>query len=224
MAKEIPYFKFFVGEWANGDITCESLEVQGLFINICSIYWTKEGDLNKRFLFKKFDNKLISELLDAEIIKIENDSVKISFLDEQLSEVEHIRAKNSRAGKASAAKRKANKKTTPVKQSLNDGLTTLQPLREEKRREEKKKEDIPTYLEFKTYAIEKAARIQKNLDENKLLLKYDSWVENNWRDGNDKEIKSWKTKLLNTLPYLISENVGKNYDDMTLGEKLQYKG
>ena len=23
MAKEVPYFKFFVGEWANGDITCE---------------------------------------------------------------------------------------------------------------------------------------------------------------------------------------------------------
>ena len=43
MAKEIPYFKFFTGEWANGDITAENYKTQGVFINICAIYWTKEG-------------------------------------------------------------------------------------------------------------------------------------------------------------------------------------
>ena len=44
MAKEIPYFKFFTGEWANGEITAESYEVQGVFINICSLYWDKDRD------------------------------------------------------------------------------------------------------------------------------------------------------------------------------------
>ena len=54
MAKEIPYFKFFIGEWANGDITCESYEAQGIFINICSIYWAKLGKLTERYIRKKF--------------------------------------------------------------------------------------------------------------------------------------------------------------------------
>ena len=61
MAKEIPFFKFFVGEWANGDITAESYKTQGVFINICSVYWTKEGELSEVFLRKKIKaNKEIS--------------------------------------------------------------------------------------------------------------------------------------------------------------------
>ena len=57
MAKEIPFFKFFVGEWANGDITAENYKTQGVFINICSIYWTKEGELSEVFLRKKIKAK-----------------------------------------------------------------------------------------------------------------------------------------------------------------------
>jgi hypothetical protein len=32
--------------------------------------------------------------------------------------------------------------------------------------------------------------------------KYEQWVENDWKDGHDKEIKNWKTKIKNTLPHL----------------------
>lgn len=35
-----------------------------------------------------------------------------------------------------------------------------------------------------------------------LKAKYDSWVENNWMDGNDKPIINYKTKIRNTLPFL----------------------
>lgn len=32
--------------------------------------------------------------------------------------------------------------------------------------------------------------------------KYESWVDNGWKDGNGKKIKNWKTKLKNVIPYL----------------------
>lgn len=35
-----------------------------------------------------------------------------------------------------------------------------------------------------------------------LNAKFDSWIENKWRDGKGQKIKNWKTKLANTIPYL----------------------
>jgi hypothetical protein len=32
--------------------------------------------------------------------------------------------------------------------------------------------------------------------------KYEAWVENKWKDGNNQVIKNWKLKIKNTLPYL----------------------
>ena len=86
MAKELPYFKFFCSEWSDGDITLESYEIQGLFINICSYYWSNNCEMTLIKLKKKFkgNDNLINELIDSEIIKIIYDNVYINFLDEQL--------------------------------------------------------------------------------------------------------------------------------------------
>ena len=54
MAKQLPYFKFFVSEWSDGDITIEDYNIQGLFINICSYYWSKECELSTKILYKRF--------------------------------------------------------------------------------------------------------------------------------------------------------------------------
>jgi biotin operon repressor len=62
----------------------------------------------------------------------------------------------------------------------------------------KKEIYIPEFSEFLTYAIEKEPLINQ-VD---LKLKYESWVVNEWRDGNGNKISNWKSKLLNTLPYI----------------------
>ena len=54
MARELPYFKFYTGEWANGSIVLEDFTTQGVFINICCWYWSKQGDVKTRHLKKKF--------------------------------------------------------------------------------------------------------------------------------------------------------------------------
>ena len=64
----------------------------------------------------------------------------------------------------------------------------------------KKASAIPTQNEFLKYAKENDG--QYDSKRNGLILKYKSWVENNWKDGFDKPIKNWKSKLLNNLQYI----------------------
>lgn len=152
MAKDLPYFKFFCSEWNDGDITLEDMNVQGLFINVCSYYWSNEcilplTRLKKRF--KTFD-KEIQTLVKEGLIKVENDFVVINFLNEQKEERTKQSKQKSKGGKASAEARKlkklqqkVNRTSTENQHVLNSCSTESQLLRkEEKRREKKRKEEI----------------------------------------------------------------------------------
>ena len=89
-----------------------------------------------------------------------------------------------------------NKRTTSNQQATNKQLTTTKNVKKDKNEKEVNK--IPMFNEFKKYALEK----KQNIDIPTLKLKYESWVENGWKDGNENKITNWKSKLLNTLPYL----------------------
>ncbi|MDY3529179.1 hypothetical protein PG593_05250 [Riemerella anatipestifer] len=69
----------------------------------------------------------------------------------------------------------------------------------------KKVSEIPSFEEFWEYT-EKYI-ITKNLGppENwkiPIEAKFNAWNENNWKDGNGKQIQNWKTKIQNTIPFL----------------------
>ena len=66
------------------------------------------------------------------------------------------------------------------------------------KQETRNNKHIPELSEFLAYAIEQCSNINKE----DVKHKYKSWVVNEWKDGNDKPIKNWKTKLLNTIPHL----------------------
>ena len=144
MAKDLPYFKFYCSEWNDGDITLEDFEVQGLFINVCSYYWSNECDLSIEKLKKRFKKSIknIDLLLECKLIRKENGFLKINFLDEQKSDRNKTSTKNSIAGKASAESKrlkkteKLNQDSTPVEITLN-GNSTIKKRGEEKREEEK---------------------------------------------------------------------------------------
>ena len=107
MAKELPYFRFTVQEWQNGDIALQSYKVKGIFIDVCSFYWIRNCDLHYEKLFRKFKDSKdgLNLLIDEGIIKIKNQMVFIDFLDEQkesLSALSNLRkeagAKGGRKG------------------------------------------------------------------------------------------------------------------------------
>lgn len=53
MSKELPYFRFTSAEWLNDDISLESYELKGLFIDICAYYWSQDCILTLAKLEKK---------------------------------------------------------------------------------------------------------------------------------------------------------------------------
>lgn len=60
---------------------------------------------------------------------------------------------------------------------------------------------IPLFLEVLTFA--KTLKMYDNNMEPFLQSKYDSWVENGWRNGFDKPITNWKATIRNTIPHLM---------------------
>ena len=68
----------------------------------------------------------------------------------------------------------------------------------DKQRTSEQNNNIPAFKDFSEYCLSKIP----NLDIKALKLKYDSWIENDWKDGNNKPIKNWKSKALNTIPYI----------------------
>jgi len=101
----------------------------------------------------------------------------------------------SEAGKRSAAKRKEKQRpsTTVAKRSTDSTVNVNVNVNDNVINK-----DIPVFSEFKEYALSK----KKDVCMEALQLKYDSWIENGWKNGNDKAIKNWKSTLLNTLPFL----------------------
>jgi len=73
MAKELPYFRFEPSEWDNGNIQICSRESKGLFIDICSIYWSRLGELPYALALQKLCNgneDALQELLKADIFRV----------------------------------------------------------------------------------------------------------------------------------------------------------
>jgi len=189
MAKDLPYFKFYSSEWIHGDITLEDLKTQGLFINICSYYWSQECQLSVEKLQKRFKNnkKQIQNLIISEIIYKDLDDIKIKFLDKQWQEREVVKHKN----KANGLKGGRPKKT----QSVNSGLEVANQTitnKEEKREEEKRKElknitkkfTAPTVEEVKEYCDKRL----NSVDPSKFISHYET---SGWMRGKTK-IKDWQ--------------------------------
>lgn len=143
MAKDLPYFKFIISEWNDGDITLCSMEAQGLFINLCSLYWSLEGELSITKAKRRYNacnTTVWDELINERIIKLDGEFIVINFLDEQFREREKLSKTNSQ----NIAKRwKKQRNDTTVLRSNYDGKELV--YNKEEKREDKKRENTLTH-------------------------------------------------------------------------------
>lgn len=126
MAKNLPYFKFGVASWINGNITLEDDSTQGLFVNICAHYWFKSGELRLSEIQRRLSRSKPEDfkiLVDKGIIKVKKDVINIDFLDEQLNERGLISQKNSKNGRLGG---RGKKKTNELKLESETKATALQ--------------------------------------------------------------------------------------------------
>jgi hypothetical protein len=144
MSKRLPYFQFEPAEYLAGDIMFCSYGAQGMFNNICALYWQKDCDLKHSQVVKRLKNEdLIKELVIENIIKVLDDKIIINFLDEQFSKATDKSSVNSENGKKGALKR-WRKNSPAISESIATPLIRYSEsiaLREDKIREDKRREE-----------------------------------------------------------------------------------
>lgn len=197
MAKELPYFKFEPNAWENGNIQMLSREDKGLFIDICSMYWSRLGDIPLKLVIQKLcagNATALNPLCDEKIIEVIDGNIFIKFLSEQLNEFEDVSKQNSKNAKEGWEKRRKQKEesernaTALKSQSENDAIREDKS-KEEEIKEEKKIEDILLKKETKQNIIQRKEKFKNDLMpykekyESKMLNEfYSYWTEHGEKD------------------------------------------
>lgn len=133
MAKELPFFKFEPGQWESGSIQMCTRDSKGLFIDLCSLYWSRLGELPYALALQKLCNgnkDALHELENNDIFCVNEGFIIIEFLDEQLNEFQETSKKRAKA----ANKRWSDASALHVQSKSN-------AIREDKIREEEIRED-----------------------------------------------------------------------------------
>lgn len=212
--KELPYFKFYVNEWLSGDIELLSFEAQGVFIRLCSYYWSKECKMmleRSRKRFKGYEDAF-NELIDEGIIKVEGNYIKIKFLDDQLTERESLSKTNSANGKKGGRPRKNPIESEKKPNAFNSESETKAKKSniEEKRGEEKREEYYYSKGNLKLSEEEKEKICQKY--DILILDEYISRVEN-WNKKH--KVKSLYLTVLNWIRKDEKQNQSLNANQQT---------
>lgn len=186
MAKELPYFKFEPSLWDSGKIQMCSYETQGLFINICALYWTRLGDLPEKLVFHKLckgNANALQELFEEEVLHIENGKISIKFLDEQIEEFTTISKERSLSAQKRWSKKDekptdTEKKTSLIETESNYDAKAMQmhsksnAIREDKIRGDKsREEDIrekPIQFDSAENKFSSTPKEKKTIEERKI--------------------------------------------------------
>lgn len=153
MAKELPYFQFETSQYLTGTIQFCSYEEQGVFINVCSIYWERRCESNKDQLIRKFGSDHINRLIAEKVIKCDDDGdITIDFLDKQWESIMRSKTRLSEAGKKGVLAKKEATLKPPLSHPIE---ITKQP---DKIREDKKIDDTLVITDDQYATIEKSIK------------------------------------------------------------------
>lgn len=144
MAKELPYFKFEPNQWENGNIQMLSREDKGLFIDLCSMYWSRLGDVPLKLAIQKLcagNATALNSLCDEKIIEVLDGNIFIKFLSEQLNEFEDTRKQNSKNAKEGWEKRRKQKEESERNATALSPQCENDAIREDKIIEDEIKKD-----------------------------------------------------------------------------------
>lgn len=196
MAKELPYFKFEPNQWENGNIQMFSLEDKGLFIDLCSMYWSRLGDVPLKLAIQKLcagNETAFDSLIKEGIFTVENDFVCIDFLNEQLSDFEDTSKQNSKNAKERWEKYRKLKAESERNATASIPQCEKDAIREEEIKEDKKRRDKvfvpPQLFEVENYFFENGY----TKESGKKAFNY--YAVADWKDSKGTKVRNWKQKM-----------------------------
>jgi len=219
MAKELPYFKFEPNQWENGNIQMLSREDKGLFIDLCSMYWSRLGDVPLKLAIQKLcagNATALNSLCDEKIIEVLDSNIFIKFLSEQLNEFEDTSKQNSKNAKEGWEKRRK------LKDECERNATASNPQCENDAiREDKIKEDKINSLEARSQIFKDSLLEYKNKHQVNMLKEfYNYWTEPNQSKSKmrfelektwslDRRLETWakRENLFNVKPQIKQDRL-----------------
>ncbi|MFT5347784.1 MAG: hypothetical protein ACI9M3_000818 [Bacteroidia bacterium] len=162
MAKELPYFKFEPNQWENGNIQMLSREDKGLFIDLCSMYWSRLGDVPLKLAVQKLcggNATAFDSLISEQIFEVIDGRICINYLNEQLGEFEDTSKQNSKNAKTRWEKHRKQKDSSDRNATASNPQCESDAIREEKRRGEKSNIDSNKLLGVFNSILGKGARV-----------------------------------------------------------------
>lgn len=200
-------YTWYPKDWGNSENVFElTLIERGLYRELIDMAMLNDNktEINMKVWARKFgstEDEIESILITLETLDLIVCTDINLFIPSCESRLQFVRA-GSNGGKKSKPNTKHNTKPDikPIESldEKNDKPTVKQIEKKIKRKEKEIESNIPLFADFLDYAKTK----KPNIDTEKLALKYSAWIENDWSDGNGNKITNWKTKLLNTLPYI----------------------
>jgi HD superfamily phosphohydrolase len=128
---------------------------QAGYITLCCVYWQDSGVMT--YEDAQMNAEGVDELIERGYIQSEEGLISISFLDEQIDEVEQLRNKKKAAGVKSAqarAKQKGSTSSTPVQHEFNTCSTDKNKIKE-KEKEKREQKDIERETRVNADSLEK---------------------------------------------------------------------
>ena len=201
MAKELPYFKFEPNEWENGNIQILDRETKGLFIDLCSMYWSRLGNLPFKLAIQKLcggNATALDSLCEEKIIEVIDGDIYIKFLSIQLNEFGDVSKQNSENAKLGWEKRRKNNLKPNIEPIISEVNATA----------------------LRTQSESDAIREDKSI-ENKIkeTINYDR-IFNSFKSITNKNIKIFGDKEKAQLRARLKD--GFTYEDIELAIKNCY--
>jgi len=193
MSKNFPYFKFEPNEWENGNIQIFSHAEKGIFIDLCSMYWSRLGDVSYKLAVQKIcggNANALQSLCDGKIFDIIDDNIYIKYLSEQLAEFENVSERNSKIAREGWEKRRKQKDISERNANALQSQSERNAIREDKRIED----NINIHFDIFWNLYNKKVGDKKKLEKKWNKLKNDE-----------------RQKIIDTLPNFLNSIKDKQY-------------
>ena len=129
--------------------------------------------------------------------------------------------------KAYSESRRNNRKNKDKSSVKNISKTYVQHMENENENinVNRNKSNIPTKEEFIEYGYTIYTQLGKKTEPYHfgLLAKYQSWLDNGWKNGHGKPIKNWKNTLNNTIPHIKAIYNGKQNNKKAISYSKEFE-